>query len=87
MRHDHHYDRYGERVEDDDERNDAPHRCDRGFVDRDADHPVPCLVCRPHLAPDQLAPEPRKPTPAPEVARAGIRACRAALAAAKGSRR
>jgi hypothetical protein len=23
-------------------------------LDRDADVPVPCLVCKPHLAPDRL---------------------------------
>lgn len=26
-------------------------RCS-GWIDRDADHPVPCLQCKPHLAPD-----------------------------------
>lgn len=25
-------------------------RCHDGWIDRDADHPVPCLDCRPHLA-------------------------------------
>ena len=29
----------------------AEHRCDGGWIDRDADKPVPCLVCKPHLAP------------------------------------
>lgn len=27
-------------------------RCS-GWVDRDADHPKPCLRCRPHLAPEE----------------------------------
>lgn len=44
-------DRYGEPIEDDDLETDRPHRCRRGWIDRDADHPVPCLVCKPHLAP------------------------------------
>lgn len=51
-------DRYGERPDEPPE--EAPdaeavpvdaHTCDRGWVDREADHPVPCLVCRPNLAP------------------------------------
>lgn len=35
------------------EESDEDHRkrC-RGWIDRDADHPVPCLRCKPHLAPD-----------------------------------
>lgn len=45
------HDRYGEPIEEDD---DAPvvrpHRCRRGWINRDADRPVPCLVCKPHLA-------------------------------------
>jgi hypothetical protein len=40
-------DRTGEPVEPDE------HDCQGGWIDRDADHPVPCLVCRPHLAPAQ----------------------------------
>lgn len=27
-------------------------RCRNGWIDRDADHPVPCLKCRPNLAPE-----------------------------------
>jgi hypothetical protein len=27
-------------------------RCRSGWIDRDADHPVPCLKCRPNLAAD-----------------------------------
>jgi hypothetical protein len=41
-------DRTGEPIEPDEE---PEHRCDHGWIDRDADHPVPCLVCRPHLEP------------------------------------
>jgi hypothetical protein len=26
-------------------------RCKDGWIDRDADRPVPCLDCRPHLRP------------------------------------
>jgi hypothetical protein len=40
-------DRTGEPVDDE------PCGCDGGWIDRDAEHPVPCLVCRPHLAPAQ----------------------------------
>lgn len=31
-----------------------PHdpRCRKGWIDRDGDQPVPCLVCKPHLAPE-----------------------------------
>ncbi len=29
----------------------APHTCDKGWIDREADQPRPCLICRPHLAP------------------------------------
>ncbi|WP_409186691.1 hypothetical protein F9C11_21620 [Amycolatopsis sp. VS8301801F10] len=46
-------------------------RCRNGWLDRDADPAVPCLVCKPHLAPnllrratldaDQLRQEPRNP--------------------------
>jgi hypothetical protein len=33
----------------------VPHdpRCRRGWLDRDGDRPVPCLTCKPHLAPGQ----------------------------------
>jgi hypothetical protein len=27
-------------------------RCRSGWIDRDADHPVPCLRCKPHLDPE-----------------------------------
>ncbi|WP_146073756.1 hypothetical protein [Amycolatopsis sp. CA-126428] len=80
------HDRTGELLDDEDQCEEQPttaHHCDRGWLDREADHPIPCRVCRPHLAP----PQPRKPPPDPEVARAGIAAVRAALAAAKGSAR
>lgn len=46
-------DRYGEPIdpEDLDEQPVHPYRCRRsGWIDRDADHPIPCLVCKPHLA-------------------------------------
>lgn len=46
------HDRYGEPIEDDDPQIERPHRCQRGWIDRNADNPVPCLVCRPHLAPE-----------------------------------
>jgi hypothetical protein len=26
-------------------------RCRKGWIDRDSDQPIPCLVCKPHLAP------------------------------------
>ena len=39
-------DRFGEPVDPD------PHECDRGWINADADHPEPCLVCRPHLSPE-----------------------------------
>ncbi len=42
-------DRYGEPI-DPEAVDEQPHRCRRGWIDRDADHPVPCLVCKPHLA-------------------------------------
>jgi hypothetical protein len=49
-------DRFGEPteppVEDDDPSTHDP-RCRNGWIDRDADHPVPCLVCRPKLAPEE----------------------------------
>ncbi|ACU39383.1 hypothetical protein [Actinosynnema mirum] len=38
-------DRYGDQDEPE------PHACNEGWLDRDADHPRPCLVCKPHLAP------------------------------------
>jgi hypothetical protein len=52
------HDRTGERIEEDDIDADAAaqavavhRRYCSGWIDRDADHPVPCLVCKPHLAP------------------------------------
>jgi len=45
-------DRFGEPVEPDDVP-EQPHRCDKGFLDRDADPPLQrCPVCKPHLAPE-----------------------------------
>ena len=32
------------------QRDDEPCGCDHGWLDRDADRPVPCTRCRPHLA-------------------------------------
>lgn len=61
------HDRTGEPIEEDDEvveqteltapetTGPVPHECDGGFVDRDADPPLkPCLICKPHLAPDEI---------------------------------
>jgi len=32
----------------------VPHECRKGWLSPpDADRPVPCLICRPHLAPDR----------------------------------
>ena len=29
------------------------HECRKGWLSKpDADHPVPCLICKPHLAPE-----------------------------------
>ncbi|MCP2255089.1 hypothetical protein LY13_003863 [Prauserella aidingensis] len=28
-----------------------PHECDHGWLDRDAERPRPCLICKPHLSP------------------------------------
>lgn len=45
------HDRTGELVEDEDTPVVAQsHRCRGGWIDRDADNPVPCLQCRPWLA-------------------------------------
>ncbi|MEV6445990.1 hypothetical protein [Amycolatopsis sp. NPDC051716] len=69
------HDRYGERLEpDDDTSTDDVHECDGGWVDRDSNPAVPCLVCRP-----RLTPKPRTRRPDPEVARAGSKAVRAVL--------
>ncbi|EOD65618.1 hypothetical protein, partial [Amycolatopsis vancoresmycina] len=60
-----HLDRYGEHQDDDvDTTQAAHHECNDGWLD--ADGAVPCLTCRPHLAPPA-----RTPRPAPEVAEAG----------------
>lgn len=51
------HDRFGDEIDEDDGGAvvEVPHRCDNGFVDRDADPPLkPCLRCKPHLAPEQL---------------------------------
>ncbi len=46
------HDRTGELIEDDDTEPARPHpRGCTGWIDRNADRPVPCLVCKPHLAP------------------------------------
>lgn len=67
------HDRTGELIEPDDVRAQPPHRCDKGFVDRNADPPLkPCLICKPHLAPERLQaqlhgpyaePQPRRENP------------------------
>ncbi|WP_285485611.1 hypothetical protein [Amycolatopsis taiwanensis] len=70
------HDRFGELVDEDQaDVIELPHRCDDGWIDRDADHPQPCPRCRPHLAR-----RPPKPRPHPAVARHGIAAVRAVLA-------
>lgn len=61
------HDRFGEVVEPDE------HDCDGGWIDRDADPPlVPCLICKPHLAPARVQaklhgpyaePQPRRDNP------------------------
>jgi len=69
------HDRYGELVATEPD-NDPPtddHQCDNGWINYD--DAVPCLRCRPNLAPRA-----RTPRPDPEVARAGSAAVRAALA-------
>lgn len=69
------HDRYGELVAAEDPVDETPvdnHQCDSGWIDRD--NAVPCLHCRPHLAPKL-----RTPRPDPDVARAGSAAVRAAL--------
>jgi hypothetical protein len=47
-------DRYGELVDEDQadlaDVVQLPHRCANGWLDRNADNPVPCPTCRPHLA-------------------------------------
>lgn len=78
------YDRYGDLIEDqaDPDRNDAEprHDCDDGWIDRDVDNPLPCLVCRPHLAPDARRAALGLPAVQPAAdPQTGINACRAAL--------
>lgn len=78
------HDRYGDPVDLDDGQlvdehqaaTHQPHHCDDGWLDRDADNPVPCLHCRPHLTP-----QPRPPQPDPARILAGVQRCRAELAA------
>jgi hypothetical protein len=36
------------------------HRCDGGWVDRDADHPAPCLSCKPWLVGRPRPPKPEE---------------------------
>lgn len=38
------HDRTGEVIEDE------PCGCDGGWIDRDADKPIPCTTCKPHLS-------------------------------------
>lgn len=68
------HDRYGELVATDDDTSTPAndHQCNDGWINRD--NAVPCLHCRPHLAP-----KPRTPRPDPAVARAGSAAVRATL--------
>lgn len=48
-----HLDRTGEPIDDAPPTHDP--RCDgNGWIDPDADTPVPCLDCKPHLAPHRL---------------------------------
>lgn len=44
------HDRTGEVVDDNQAADQPSHRCNRGWLDRDADHPKPCLICKPWLA-------------------------------------
>lgn len=44
----HRRDRTGEPVDE------SPCGCDHGWLDRDADQPIPCTRCRPDLAPARL---------------------------------
>lgn len=49
------HDRTGEEIDLDDRPDELEpahdRRCRGGWIDRDADTPVPCLVCKPHLDP------------------------------------
>lgn len=49
------YNQFGDAVESEaDDEAPEPHdpRCRKGWIDRDADNPVPCLKCKPNLAPE-----------------------------------
>ena len=50
------HDRTGEVVEPEDEGPPTPKphdpRCRKGWINPDAEHPTPCLVCKPHLDPE-----------------------------------
>lgn len=81
-------DRYGELLEDQDDHTDPslqatqrpPHDCQDGWIDPDVDNPLPCLVCRPHLAPDARRAALGLPAVQPAAdPQTGINACRAAL--------
>lgn len=53
----------------------TPHdpRCVSGWIDRDGEHPKPCLDCKPHLAPAELRRKafgPYDPGPRPDDAAA-----------------
>lgn len=56
-------DRTGEPLALDDDDQAVAHSCDRGWIDRDADRPRPCLVCRPWLRAGavDVVPGPRRP--------------------------
>lgn len=51
------YDRTGEPIEPDADEPPMPKphdpRCRKGWINPDADHPQPCLVCKPHLDPEE----------------------------------
>lgn len=50
-----HLDRTGEPIDEPEQEPLHDPRCDgHGWVDRDAEPAVPCLDCRPHLAPERL---------------------------------
>lgn len=87
------HDRYGNPIEDQDDHTTPsspqqapqrpPHDCEDGWIDPEGDNPLPCLTCRPHLAPDARRAALNLPASRPAAdPRAGIAACRAALAGA-----
>ncbi|WP_158840947.1 hypothetical protein [Saccharothrix deserti] len=90
-------DRYGERVDDHDDQPDTnrpqqaaqppPHHCDTGWIDRNADKPVPCLICRPHLGHDRRRAELHIPPQRPGDHERGSARVRGALAEARERRR